>query len=113
MYQYEAIQKKESGRKLNRTGIPDAMKAKAEEKSGFSFDDVKVHYHSEKPAQFEALAYTRGSDVYIGPGQERYLGHELGHVAQQMEGRVNASTHLGGLPVNDDRGLEREADDFL
>ncbi len=113
MYQYDAGQKKENVRKINRTGIPDAMKRKAEQKSGLSFDDVRVHYHSEKPARFAALAYTQGNNVYLGPGQERHLGHELGHVVQQMEGRVIPGTRIGGVPVNDDAGLEREADGFL
>ena len=106
MYQYE--EKKRT--QVNRTGIPDHVKAKFEDHSGYSFDDVKVHYNSDRPAQFQALAYTQGQDVYIGPGQERHLGHELGHVVQQMEGRVAPTAKVNGQPVNDDSGLEREAD---
>lgn len=106
MHQYEEKKKSE----VNRTGIPEHMKEKFENRSGYSFDDVKVHYHSERPAQFQALAYTQGSNVYIGPGQERHLGHELGHVVQQMEGRVSATGKMNGESVNDDVRLEREAD---
>lgn len=106
MYQYE--EKKRT--QVNKTGIPDRVKAKFEDRSGHFFDDVKVHYNSDRPAQFQALAYTQGQDVYIGPGQERHLGHELGHVVQQMEGRVSATGKLNGEAVNDDAGLEREAD---
>lgn len=113
MYEYASEMKKEAGGQINRTGIPDAVKTRAEEKAGISLDDVRVHYNSEKPAQLAALAYTQGSDVYIGPGQERYLGHELGHVVQQKEGRVRPNTSVDGRPVNDDAGLEREADGFL
>jgi len=94
----------------NITGIPDRMKQSFEERSGFSFDDVRVHYNSEKPARLQALAYARGNHVYIGPGQEKHLPHELGHVVQQKQGRVRASTSINGLPVNDDERLEREAD---
>lgn len=113
MYDYDSEMKKETETRINRTGIPDALKIKAEEKSGIALDGVRVHYNSEKPAQLAALAYTQGEDVYVGPGQERHLGHELGHVVQQMQGRVRANTSVGGHPVNDDVGLEREADGFL
>lgn len=106
MYEYEEKRKTP----VNRTGIPDHVKAKFENRSGYSFDDVKVHYNSERPAQFQALAYTQGQNVYIGPGQERHLGHELGHVVQQMEGRVASTAKVNGQPVNDDSALEREAD---
>lgn len=94
----------------NITGIPDRVKKKAEAYSGFSFDDVKVHYDSSRPAQVQALAYTQGNQVYLGPGQQGYLGHELGHVVQQKQGRVQATGQIKGLPLNDDRRLEQEAD---
>lgn len=95
------------------TGIPAALQKKAEEKSGLSFSDVRVEYNSSKPAEVGALAYTAGNNVYIGPGQEKHLPHELGHVAQQKENRVKATTTIGGKAVNDDPALEREADEFL
>lgn len=106
MYEYEGKKKMS----VNRTGIPDNVKARFEKRSGYSFDDVRVHYNSERPAQFQALAYTQGQNVYIGPGQERHLGHELGHVVQQMEGRVRPTMNINGQPVNDDVYLEREAE---
>ncbi len=96
----------------NITGIPDRLKAHAEQKSGFSFDDVRVHYQSSKPAQLQAYAYTQGNQVYIGPGQEQHLRHELGHVVQQKQGRVRPTGSVNRLPLNDDRILEREADRF-
>lgn len=68
--------------KSNNTGIPAEMKERAETASGLSFDDVRVHYNSGKPSQLNALAYTQGNQVYIAPGQEQHLGHELGHVVQ-------------------------------
>jgi hypothetical protein len=67
--------------KLTTTGIADAVSAS--NISGFSFDDVKVHYNSDKPAQLQATAYTQGNQVHIAPGEERHLDHELGHVVQQ------------------------------
>jgi hypothetical protein len=33
------------------------MKTRFENLSGLSFDDVRVHYNSNKPAQLQALAY--------------------------------------------------------
>lgn len=96
----------------NITGIPEGMKERAEAQSGFSFEDVHVHFNSEQPAQFQALAFTRGNQVYIGPGHERYLGHELGHVVQQKQGRVAATGTVKGQALNDSKSLEQEADRF-
>lgn len=92
------------------TGIPGAIQAKFEAASGLSFEDVRVHYNSSRPAQLGAYAYTQGNQVYIGPGQERHLEHELGHVIQQKQGIVKADGYINGVPVNRDPGLERAAD---
>lgn len=92
------------------TGIPKQMKLEFEERSGESLGDVRVQYNSEKPAQLQALAYTQGSRIYIGPGQERHLRHELVHVIQQKQGRVQATARVNGMAVNDEERLEREAD---
>jgi len=110
----QLLEEPEEQRKTsNQTGIPDGLKEQFEAVSGYSFDDVKVHYNSDKPLQVQALAYTRGNQVYIGPGQERYLSHELGHVVQQKDGIVRPTTVVAGLPVNDDPGLEQQADSMV
>lgn len=96
--------------KKNETGMPDNLKNGIEELSGFSMDDVRVHYNSDKPATVQALAYTQGTDIHVAPGQEQHLPHEAWHVAQQMAGRVEPTTEVGGLPVNDNPALEHEAD---
>lgn len=96
--------------KPNNTGLPDNLKAGVESLSGFSMDDVKVHYNSSQPATVQALAYTQGTDIHVAPGQERHLPHEAWHVAQQLAGRVEPTTEVGGMPVNDNIGLEHEAD---
>ncbi len=96
--------------KRNETGMPDNLKAGIEYLSGFSMDDVRVHYNSDKPAAVQALAYTQGTDIHVAPGEERHLPHEAWHVAQQMAGRVEPTTEVGGLPVNDSAELEHEAD---
>ena len=94
----------------NNTGLPDELKAGVENLSGHSLDDVQVHYNSAKPAQLQAHAYAQGSEIHIAPGQEQHLPHEAWHVAQQKQGRVKPTMQLKGVGVNDDSGLEREAD---
>ena len=80
----------------NMTGIPTQMKLDFEQRSGLSFDDVRVHYNSDKPKRIGALAYTQIPQVHIGPGQEKHLRHELGHVVQQKQGIVRPTTWING-----------------
>ena len=97
----------------NRTGLPDNLKTGIESLSGISMDPVKVHYNSAQPAQLNALAYAQGSDIHVAPGQEKHLPHEAWHVVQQAQGRVKPTMQMkDGVPVNDDLGLEREADEM-
>ncbi len=103
--QPQFVQKKE-----NKTGLPDNLKSGIESLSGISMGDVKVHANSSKPAQLNALAFAQGSDIHLGPGQEKHLPHEAWHVVQQKQGRVGATVQMAGVPVNDDPALEREAD---
>lgn len=106
----ESVQRKDAA-PANNTGLPDTLKNGVEKLSGHSMNDVQVHYNSAKPAQLNALAYAQGSDIHIGPGQEQHLPHEAWHVAQQKQGRVSATKQLKGqVNINDDAGLEREAD---
>lgn len=106
----QQVPQKAQANKPNLTGIPTQMKLDFERRSGLSFDDVRVHYNSDKPAQLQALAYTQGTQVYVGPGQERHLKHELGHVVQQKSGRAHPMYYIKGMPINDQPSLEREAD---
>ena len=95
----------------NLTGLPDQLKTGIENLSGYSMDAVRVHYDSEKPAQFQAHAYTQGRDIHVASGQEKHLPHEAWHVVQQMKGRVQPTILLkGNVPVNDETSLEVEAD---
>jgi hypothetical protein len=98
-------------KKANTTGLPDHLKSGIEQLSGHSLDDVKVHYNSGKPAQLQAHAYAQGSDIHVAPGQEKHLPHEAWHVVQQKQGRVKPTLQMkGAIQVNDDAGLESEAD---
>lgn len=94
----------------NRTGLPDRLKAGVERLSEMSLDDVRVHYNSPKPSRLDALAYTQGTEIHVGPGQEQHLAHEAWHVTQQKHGRVQANLQAKGVGINDDAGLEKEAD---
>ncbi|MFT6871360.1 MAG: glycerophosphoryl diester phosphodiesterase [Roseivirga sp.] len=104
--QTQPIQKKE-----NNTGLPDNLKTGMENLSCMSLDDLKVHRNSDKPAQLQAHAYAQGTDIHLGPGQEKHLPHEAWHVVQQKQGRVKPTMQMKGkVNVNDDAGLEKEAD---
>lgn len=96
--------------KTNNTGLPDNLRAGIENLSGMSMDGVKVHRNSDKPAAVQAHAYAQGSDIHLAPGQEKHLPHEAWHVVQQAQGRVKPTMQLQGVAVNDDAGLEAEAD---
>ena len=97
--------------KPNNTGLPNQLKSGIESLSSYSMDDVKVHYNSSKPAQLNAHAYAQGTDIHVASGQERHLPHEAWHVVQQKQGRVQPTKQLKGkVNINDDDGLEREAD---
>lgn len=97
-------------KRANRTGLPDKLKAGVENLSGLAMDDVRVHYNSGAPARVQALAYVQGADIHVAPGQEKHLPHEAWHVVQQKQGRVRATRQLKGQGINEDAGLEREAD---
>jgi len=99
------------GKTPNNTGLPDNLRAGIENLSGMSMDGVKVHYNSDKPAKLNALAYAQGSDIHVGSGQEQHLPHEAWHIAQQKQGLVRPTMQMNdGVAVNDDKGLEHEAD---
>jgi hypothetical protein len=109
---FDTIQRQEQvTARPNNTGLPDQLKSGIESLSGMSMDHVKVHYNSSQPAQLNALAYAQGSDIHVAPGQEQHLPHEAWHVVQQAQGRVRPTMQMKeGIPVNDDAGLETEAD---
>ncbi|MCK4871044.1 MAG: DUF4157 domain-containing protein, partial [Gammaproteobacteria bacterium] len=63
----------------NCTGMPNQLKTGLEQLSGLDLSGVRVHNNSSKPAQLNALAYTLGQDIHVGPGQEKHLPHEGWH----------------------------------
>ena len=91
-------------------GLPQPLKTAMESASGFSLDDIHVHYNSIKPAAVQALAYTQGTEIHIRPGQEQHLPHEAWHAVQQKQGRVKPTLQFDGKSINDEQDLELEAD---
>ena len=87
---------------------------------GADFSDVRIHAESDHATEVGALAYTQGSDIHFAPGQyqpdtasgRELIGHELTHVVQQREGRVQPTGTVAGQPLNDSASLEREADEM-
>lgn len=93
-------------------GLPESLRSSLEALAAVQMDGVRVHRDSSRPARLGALAYTEGSDIYLGPGQAAHLPHEAWHVVQQRQGRVRPTGRTGGRLLNDDAGLEAEADDM-
>jgi hypothetical protein len=97
--------------------MPEHVQQKMESTMNADFSNVNIHVGS-KASSVGALAYTQGNDIHFAQGKfnpntqsgQNLLGHELAHVVQQRAGRVKATTSVNGLPVNDDRSLEKEAD---
>ena len=94
----------------SRTGMPWQLKAGLEALSGMDLSGIRIHRNSSKPDQLNALAYTEGQEIHVGPGQEAHLPHEGWHAVQQMQGRVKPTIQAKGKSINDDAALEREAD---
>ncbi len=99
--------------------LPGGVRTQMETSFGADFSAVRVHEGAQVSAM-SALGYTQGTDLHFAPGQyqpetkagQDLLGHELAHVVQQSQGRVQATTQAKGASVNDDPALEREADDM-
>lgn len=111
MYEYAKKNKEPdySEKRDKSTGIPIDMKRYIENQTGLSYDDVRIHYNSNKPRQFEALGYTQGNNIFLEQGQEKHLMHELLHVAQQKKRLVKPTSFTEKYAVNDDVKMEREA----
>ncbi|MDH4474393.1 MAG: DUF4157 domain-containing protein [Fluviicola sp.] len=100
--------------------LPETVQARMEQTLGEDFSSVKINQQSSEAAQMGALAYTNGENVHFAPGMynphtasgQELIGHELTHVKQQRQGRVQPGIQAKGLSLNNDRALEAEADHF-
>ena len=105
IFSNNTIQKKE-----NNTGLPDNLKSGMESLSGMDLSHVQVNYNSSKPASVGAHAFAQGNQIHLASGQEKHLPHELGHIVQQAQGRVQPTATVNGTAINDNPALENEAD---
>jgi hypothetical protein len=100
--------------------LPESVQARMEQTLGEDFSSVKINQQSSEAAQMGAMAYTNGENVHFAPGMynphtasgQELIGHELTHVKQQRQGRVQPEIQAKGLSLNNDRALEAEADHF-
>lgn len=98
--------------------LPEEVQGHMESSFGTSFADVNIHTDSQEATNVNALAFTQGNNIHFAPGQfkpntsagKELIGHELTHVVQQRAGKVQPTTSVNGKAVNDDTGLEAEAD---
>lgn len=102
------------------TSMPQDVLAKMENSFGTDFSNVNIHTNDQSATQMGALAYTQGNDVHFAPGQynpdsrkgQALLGHELTHVVQQRQGKVQPTKQGKGISVNNSPTLEKEADEM-
>ncbi|WP_051312902.1 eCIS core domain-containing protein [Sporocytophaga myxococcoides] len=100
--------------------MPLPVQRKMESSFGEDFSDVNIHTNSSQSIDLNAHAFAKGSDIHFAPGMfnpesqkgQELLGHELTHVLQQREGRVQPTVQKKGVNINDDEGLEKEADEM-
>jgi hypothetical protein len=63
--------------------LPPALRAGIESLSGHDLAGVRVDENSSLPASVGSLAYTKGSEIHLAPGQEQHLPREAWHAVQQ------------------------------
>ncbi len=99
--------------------LPEGLQSNLETSFGQDFSNVNIHKNSRQALELNALAFTQDENIHFAPGQfnpnsesgTNLIGHEFTHVVQQRSGGVKPTTMLGkGLSVNEDSGLETEAD---
>ena len=127
MKREDAAQLKEGGEAISspnssgsETKMPDNVQAKMEDSFNSDFSGVNIHKDSQSATDLGAQAYTQGNDVHFAPGKydpesqkgQELIGHELTHVEQQRQNKVAPTVQAKGVAINDDPGLEKEADEM-
>lgn len=82
----------------------------AEVLSGIDLSDMEIHYNSELPVKLHAAAITNRAAIHLASSKDTPLPHEIWHVVQQKQGRVQPTNQKNGFAVNTDPALENEAD---
>ena len=73
---------------------------------------LHIHTNSPEPQKFGAKAFVKNGEIYIAPGEENTLKHELAHIYQQKTKNIPATDEINGQKVNTDPKLEKEADEI-
>jgi hypothetical protein len=98
--------------------LPAGLRARLEGALATDLSAVRVGVDPQVGA-LGARAVATGNVILFAPGAyqpdsaagEELIAHEVVHLTQQAEGRVAPTRAAGDAPLNDDPGLEREADD--
>ncbi len=101
------------------SSIPKNVMNKMESSFNTDFTNVNIKKDSQQAIDIGALAFTQGNSVHFAPGQfkpetkkgQELIGHEFAHVVQQREGKVKANKQIGKFPINDNKNLEKQADE--
>jgi hypothetical protein len=100
------------------TSLAGDVRARLEPALGADLSGAKIHTGADSAKAADKLgarAFTVGSDVHFGAGEyqpgtkegDRLIAHEMTHTVQAKASGVQRKA---GTPVNDDAGLEHEAD---
>lgn len=100
--------------KDNKTSNQDSRSKSSNDRMPCLFERYKsiVHYNSSEPKKYVARAFTKNSEIYIAPGEESALPHELAHVYQQKTQSIPVTGKINGEKVNTDSKLEKDADEI-
>ncbi len=101
--------------------LPTDLQSNMEGAFGHDFSGVTIQRESAEATGLNARAFTQGEAIHFAPGEfnpdteggKNLIGHEFTHVVQQRNGVVTPTSVMGkGLYLNDDKRLEREADNL-
>ncbi len=76
-----------TGQTKNKTRVLAKRKRCFKTSNSLFFDNVRIHYWSQKPVQFYESAYVQGNQRFSLSSQERCMEHEAGHAVQQKQDR--------------------------
>ncbi|BAY79305.1 hypothetical protein NIES25_57890 (plasmid) [Nostoc linckia NIES-25] len=99
--------------------LPEPVQQKMQMSLGTDFSDVRIHTDGQAE-KLGSQAFASGNNLHFAQGKydpnsesgQALIGHELTHVVQQRQGRVNAPNQsgAGNATVVQDEALEAEAD---
>jgi Domain of unknown function (DUF4157) len=99
-------------------GLPIALSNQIKTLLGVDPSQAVIHKNSGKAAEIGALAFVQGNEIHFAPGKfnpntregKELIGHEFTHYKQQMQGLVQPTSEIAGMPLNEDPALEAAAD---